>query len=252
MARIWEQIAQSGLCEPARLPRPYGGVLLSSGRNPNDRWLVGPHPVLNRLAKQLRHDETLCDLLRARRVHFGFRSTDVPPLSCKQQKSYGDTVSRPVADHSKQRRESGHQAVRSDAPPPKSRITDALANVEAYWSTQSPQAHHIVEFNNLEEVGVSRRLGLEDLDYDRLPCALFVAEFHQRYISSLLKETHNWRGQPAQLLARLRRVYENIYRKQAPSLLSLWRISEVILNAAEQALRGKNCPKGLTCTAKLK
>jgi hypothetical protein len=136
-----------------------------------------------------------------------------------------------------------HRAVRSGAAPPKSRITDALANVETYWTTQSPQAHHIVEFNNLEQVGVSHKQGTEDLDYDQLPCVLFIAELHQRYVSSLLKDTHNWRGQPAQLLLRLMTTYENIYRTQAPGLLSLWRISEVVLDVADQKLRGKSSLK---------
>jgi len=58
-----------------------------------------------------------------------------------------------------------------------SRISDRHANVMSYWKTQSPQAHHIVEFNNLEAVGASTRDGSGDLDYLQLPCVLMMRSF---------------------------------------------------------------------------
>lgn len=236
MAGIWEEISRSSVCDPVSLPEPYTEALVTRDPGCSQHWLIGPHPILNRLAKQLRSDQVLCELLRERGVCFGFRVTDVPPLARNRQKSYGDRVTRATTDHSKQRRETKHQPVYSAVLAPTARVTDEFACVETYWATQTPQAHHIVEFNNLEAVGVSCVGGAGDLDYDRLPCVLLIAEFHQRYVSSVLKSMHKWQGRSRQLLKQLRPCYETIYRKQAPGLLSLWHISKIILDTAERKL----------------
>lgn len=236
MAGIWERIRQLGVCEPAGLPPPYTDLLWTSNPKNEDHWLVGRHPLLSNLAYTLRYDKGLFDRLRATGVQFGFRAQDIPPLRAKRQESYGTAVATAVVNHSRERRQTLHEPLRGSQPP-LARQGDKLANVLGYWATQTPQAHHIVEFNNLKAAGVSRRSGTNDLDYDGLPCVLLIAEFHQRFISSQLKFTHASEGSAKEILALLRPPYENLYRKRVPKLVALWSISEIILDAAENEIQ---------------
>ncbi|HEX3716518.1 MAG TPA: hypothetical protein VH595_01005 [Verrucomicrobiae bacterium] len=97
--------------------------------------------------------------------------------------------------------------------------------------TQTPQSHHIVEFNHLRDLGKSHDTGLGEMDHGQLPCVLLAAEFHQRYISSILKQTHGWNLQ--ELRAGLSKVYSSIYLPRGILFSPLWAVSEIILDAAE-------------------
>jgi hypothetical protein len=235
MGELWNKIKtlqRAG--EP--LDPPYASLLVTRDPEQELHWLVGPHPALSDFATKLRTDPSLSAVLEARDIRLGFRRSDRPPLGATRQESYGAKVVRAVADHTAERTTALLPRVRPDRPEPTWRISDRLENVLDYWSTQTPQAHHIVEFNNLEKVGVSHEKGSDDLDYKGLPCVLLMAEFHQRYISSHLKPTHGWPQRRSDLLARLRPVYESIYTPVS-GFASLWNISVLVFEHAERALR---------------
>lgn len=260
MSRLWDQIRNSSICEPLPLSEPYGEVLVTRDVGQARHWLIGPHPRLTALARQLRHDAPLCHTLRKRGVQFGFRvsgehPTDVPPLSRKWLRSYGTMEPRTVVDHTNVRQHPGLPPARAGEPAPTARYADEFKNVEAFWAARTPEAHHLVEFGNLEAAGLSSEGGVGDLDYKQLPCVLLMAEFHQRYVSSHLKPTHAWAEDLAKKLTpsgptpvekkpaakdylkRLRALYQKIYRHCAESpLISLWEVAELILNLAEHRL----------------
>jgi hypothetical protein len=68
------------------------------------------------------------------------------------------------------------------------------------------------------------RLGLRE---DDKPLA---AEFHQRYLSAILKQTHRWDRQ--ELQTRISATYESLYRSRSRLFLPLWEISKIILHEA--------------------
>lgn len=111
---------------------------------------------------------------------------------------------------------------------PTNRKTDRENNVKQFWDSQTPQSHHIVEFNNLEGLGVSRRIGNEGMDYFQLPAVLLAAEFHQRYISAVLKPTHNWKK--TKLEAEMPAVYSSLYLERSKLFESMWFVSKAILS----------------------
>ena len=110
------------------------------------------------------------------------------------------------------------------------RRTDREENVKRFWDSQTPQSHHIVEFNNLETLGVSHEIGLAEMDYQQLPAVLLAAEFHQRYISAILKPAQHW-GK-AKLQTDMVALYRGLYLGRGPLFEPLWRISQVILKHA--------------------
>jgi hypothetical protein len=231
---IWDLINHHGICVPAALPKPYCSLLVTQAGDGRMKWLIGDHPTLARLANQLRSDESLCDQLIARNIYFGFRKTDTPPVGLKRQPSYGRLILNKILDGNKRRVHAKLPPLRDDDNTGTARISDKFLTVKNYWRTQSPQAHHIVEFNNLATIGVSRRTGKRDLDYDGLPCVLLMAEFHQRFVSSHLKETHIWTGSQSQLLKNLKLLYAKIYRNSWNK--PLWHISQIIFAVAERQL----------------
>jgi hypothetical protein len=237
MSTIWERIKSAGVCKPLPLPEPFPDVLVTRDIGQEGHWLVGPYSNLKRLARQMRSDAALCELLSKRKVRFGFRETDQPPTGLKWQRAYGEMEPRASADHTAERKKTILSPVLPNQPQPTARFSDEFANVERYWAAQTPQAHHIVEFNNLRELGLSSEEGTGDLDYKQLPCVLLMAEFHQRYVSSYLKSTHEWDGKPKEVLARLTNLYQAIYRHQNRALHSLWQIAETILKATESRLK---------------
>jgi hypothetical protein len=249
MSTMWKDIASQ--CKPIALSEPFINVYVTDDLGQPWHWLIGKYRDLRSVAKQLRTNKKLCDELWDNGVRFGFRTsgknpTDVPPLGRKRQKAYGDMKQRAVtADFSKKRGIPVLQPVRP-APSPSHRISDEFSNVDTYWETQTPQAHHIVEFDNLESLGLSTR-GTGDLDYYGLPCVLLMAEFHQRYISSVLKHLHGFNGKtlsPEKKTAALKNLegaYKALYdqsahgKEEAFPFRSLWYISETIFGEA----RGK-------------
>ena len=260
MSGVWDAIkAESKICKPEPMPG-FQGLLAVDGGVPERRWLIGPHPELSRIATGLRNNAQHCAILSSKCIRLGFRKTDCPPkYGVAAQESCGEMQEQAVTDHSLNRqnpiirsaKEIKQQLKPSVSkplkPPPDWRKSDEFPNVQSYWATQTPQAHHIVEFNNLEQLGLSSLDGTGELDYKQLPCVLLMAEFHQRYISSALKLTHNGvganpsspLGEKLVALDRLRRTYEALYdlstyADAARPFQSLWEISRIIFEVAEQ------------------
>lgn len=229
------QLVSSGICMPASLPGKFENVLLAPNPKESRYWVVGTYPVLCELSKELRTNEELSGLLLKNGIQFGFRETDKPPTGLTRQKDYGKSEAQPVGDFSEKRLIETHIPIKEDNVA-NCRISDQYPNIMEYWKTQSPQAHHIVEFNNLEAAGVSTRTSGGDLDYHQLPCVLLMAEFHQRYVTSKLKDTHGWDEQPAELIKKLRARYDQIYFSDAPQLASLGNISAAIFTVAAKMI----------------
>jgi len=110
------------------------------------------------------------------------------------------------------------------------RRTDREENVNAFWETQTPQSHHVVEFNNLEALGVSSKIGTTEMDYLQLPAVLLAAEFHQHYISAILKPTH--RMDKLTLSKEIVSAYRQLYTSRSKLFEPLWIVSKVILQEA--------------------
>ena len=261
MNDIWPKVRS--YCRKAGLPAPYKSLLITPECGKEWHWLIGRHPELTKLASELRFNSDVCTTLLNKKVRFGFRVSgehgypkDLPPLTLARQERYGTAKKRDTIDHSKERTDEickpanriKHQVYGTKTmDSPKSRKGDEYANVATYWASQTPQAHHIVEYNNLKALGLSKPGSADELDYDSLPCVLLMAEFHQRYISSVLKPTHlveteKLKATPDKSEA-LNEIYKALYA-QCPQeagvpfpLWSLWKISEVILAAASERLK---------------
>ena len=119
---------------------------------------------------------------------------------------------------------------RPGLPTPSNRKGDEQGNVLRFWATQTPQSHHVVEFNHLRDIGVSHETGTGPMDHAQLPCVLLAAEFHQRYLSSILKQTHGWDA--ARLRAGLAATYSSLYVTGGTPFKPLWEVSKIILRAA--------------------
>ena len=232
---LWAFLVSSGNCVPAGLTGKFESVLMAPNAKESLNWLVGTYPVLCEMSKSLRTSESLYKLLCEKGVQYGFRKTDKPPTGIIRQKEYGKSEAQPAGDFSKSRIIETHTPISKDKVCD-SRISDHYANIKSFWKSQSPQAHHIVEFNNLEMVGVSTRTGSGDLDYKQLPCVLLMAEFHQRHVSSKLRDTRTGDDQPAERIKKLRARYDQIYCSHAPQLASLGKISAAIFTVAEQMI----------------
>jgi hypothetical protein len=68
------------------------------------------------------------------------------------------------------------------------------------------------------------------MDYLQLPAVLLAAEFHQRYISAILKPAQHWGKQ--QLQSTIASAYRDLYSGRGPLFEPLWRVSRVILDEA--------------------
>jgi hypothetical protein len=227
-------------------------------------WLVGEYQHLAQFASGLRENQDLQDFMSEHRIRIGLRKSDVAPTG-KQEKGYGPLVEIPggKTDHSSDRQNPVSRPLTDFAdgrlnpvPQPAGaasgyRRTDHEANVKKYWESQTPQSHHIVEFNNLEKLCGSRkkeddgRWAQGEMDYQQLPAVLLAAEFHQRYISIMLKSPQKWDGQT--LKSSIDSVYRALYlQNHVPPaserggaaaeprrlLEPLWDISLVILKQA--------------------
>lgn len=219
-----------------RPPSPYAEMLLIPAPPDKTReasfWLIGQYKDQTSFASDLRTSKTLQNFVTDCRVRFGLRETDRPPFDMERRKRYGATLAgaNSGGDFTSMRVRSLAQPVRPGIQPV-NRISDQKENVRLFWMTQTPQSHHIVEFNHLRDLGKSRDNGLGEMDHGQLPCVLLAAEFHQRYISSILKQTHGWT--PEQLRAGLGKVYSSIYLSRGTLFSPLWTVSKIILRAAE-------------------
>jgi hypothetical protein len=229
---VWNTIAHLAGCKLLTPPKGHAKFFLFMTSADDTGWLVGAYKDMTPLATDLRNDERLRDFLTANRVRLGLRSTDVPPAGIERQARYGPLV--PGTDRDKDftrdRLNPVALPVQAISRLPVNRKTDREDNVMRFWASLTPQSHHIVEFNNLQTLGVSRKVGNAEMDYLQLPAVLLAAEFHQRYISAILKPAQHWGKQ--QLQSAIASVYRDLYLGKGPLFHPLWRISKVILDEA--------------------
>jgi hypothetical protein len=230
---LYNEIKRLRGCQPLK-HKNYSQLFLLSIPKDEDHtnWLVGPYKSMTPLATRLRDDPELRDLLWDNRVRLGLRKTDAPPADIDPQKRYGPTVRGTSYNQNfvQARVNPVATPVQVLTPAPVNRRTDREANVKGFWDSLTPQSHHIVEFNNLETLGVSHENGIGEMDYDNLPAVLLAAEFHQRYISAVLKPAQHW-GKAA-LQTGMVTLYRDLYQKRSPLFEPLWRVSKVILTEA--------------------
>lgn len=245
---VWNTIQHLRGCKRLTPPRGYSQFFLFQTSHDDTGWLVGPYKQLTPFATGLRNDDALRDFLSANRIRIGLRATDVPPAGIERQERYGSVVkgpdhdrdftharlnpiARPVRDFTGSRL---NPVTGAAIPASVNRKTDREENVRDFWTSQTPQSHHIVEFNNLETLGASRKVGNAEMDYLQLPAVLLAAEFHQRYISAILRPAQRWRAQ--QLKSSIASVYRDLYLRNDSGrgrlFEPLWEISKVILNEA--------------------
>ncbi len=229
---LWKKIADLPGCKLVTPPKNYPQLFLLKTLVDDTGWLVGPYKEMVRLATDLRHDEALRDFLSANQVRLGLRNSDVPPADIERKKRCGPSVQgeNHDKDFTAARLNPIAQPVSAQGPLPANRKTDREENVKRFWDSLTPQSHHIVEFNNLETLDVSREVGNEEMDYLQLPAVLLAAEFHQRYVSAILKPAHQWTK--GKLKSEIVTVYRSLYLGRSQLFEPMWKISKVILEGA--------------------
>ena len=238
---MWKEIKKIPGCRSDFAPGGYGEVLFLPVPGVDKRepsfWMIGRYKDQTRLATALRSAELPQTYVAASRVRLGVRELDKPPVNLERVKRYGASIKgiNTLHDFSGQRNSTLTRPARTGESPV-NRLGDRKENVKQYWATQTSQSHHIVEFNHLRDMGVSKRSGSGEMDHAQLPCVLLSAELHQRYISSILKNTHGL--SESQLRGSLAEVYFSIYGKGGPLFQPLWAVSKIILRRAGVSLAG--------------
>lgn len=230
---LWDEIKKLPQCEPVPMPAPHSEIqFFRVPFKDGEHWLVGRYLELRKVAKYLRSQGELRDILSGNHVRLGLRDTDTPPKDVEAKERFGATVKgeHGQTDFTFKRIDSLARPARPERPIPVNRRGDREQNVKDFWDTQTPQAHHIVEFNNLEGLTESKKTGKGDMDYGQLPAVLLAAEFHQRYISSILKPAQKW--DQKRLRAEISVLYQGIYVGRSKLLEPLWAISKMILQQA--------------------
>lgn len=233
---LWQRIGSIDGAKVVKSPEFGDVVLLPVPDLDSDTcWMVSRYTDQTRLATALRTNEAAQRFVARHRVRFGFRKTDVPPIDLDRQKNYGETeVNEALASKSfrAKRKNPLLKPVDDENAAQINRLSDREENVRLYWRSQTPQSHHIVEFNNLRDINRSRkgRGHVGPLDHSQLPCVLLAAEFHQRYISSVLKPTHGM--DEKELLRTMVRTYRSLYATRTSPLRPLWQVSRLILREA--------------------
>jgi hypothetical protein len=198
--------------------------------------MVGRYREQTRLATELRTNPAAQYFLAEHAVRLGLRQTDIAPAELERQERYGTTVAGTNAGMSfqSQRLNPLSTPVKPGPLEPSNRRSDRQENVRLFWATQTPQSHHVVEFNHLRDLGVSKEDGAGPMDHGQLPCVLLMAEFHQRYLSSILKQTHGWNA--TRLRSDLAQTYRSLYEAGGVPFQPLWDVSRIILRAAGLAV----------------
>ena len=231
--KVWNTIAHLPGCKPLTPLKGYPRFFLFQTSMDDTGWLVGPYKELTPFATNLRNDDRLRDFLSENRVRLGLRKTDVPPAEIERQARFGSLIRGTDHDKDFTRDRSNPVArpVQEISPVSINRRMDREENVRTFWASQTPQSHHIVEFNNLETLGVSQKEGDAEMDYLQLPAVLLAAEFHQRYISAILKPAQ--RLEKEELKSEIGSVYWGLYGGgRGPLFEPLWSVSKVILKEA--------------------
>ncbi len=232
---IWNEISgMSGIVKKQTL---YGDMyFLAIPGVTNTSWMIGRYTDQTKLAKALRNNDYAQDLLGEQQVRLGFRNTDVAPFNLDRKARYGTKIAgaHQNTNFFGQRNNMGVNPVKADEVPT-NRKSDREENIKLYWASQTPQSHHVVEYNNLEKIGASKTSGSGEFDYGNLPCVLLAAEFHQRYISSVLKPTHSMNDK--QLKEKMYSIYASLYKQNHQMFEPLWRVSEIILRNAKVGMK---------------
>jgi hypothetical protein len=228
----WQALSAVAGCKLVTPPGGYGQMLLFQTSVDRTAWLVAPYNQLTSFATDLRHNEHLRDFLVENRIRIGLRSVDVPPANAPRQKNYGNSITgqNHDKDFTDARVNALAQPVNTESAALVNRKTDREENVNTFWEIQTPQSHHVVEFNNLEMLGVSLKTGSREMDYLQLPAVLLAAEFHQRYISAILKPTHQM--DRITLNKEIVCAYRELYTSRSRLFEPLWLVSQVILQRA--------------------
>ncbi len=228
----WKHIRDLPGCTPVRPPLGLAELFVIRSNMDGTGWMMGRYKDLSIFATRLRHEKVLRDFLLEHQVRIGMRRTDVPPVDVVRRRGYGELVKGQNVD-----RDFSAARVSSIVGPAHSaelaslnRRSDQEQNVKSFWESQTPQSHHIVEYNNLETMGVSCRDGADGMDYHQLPAVLLAAELHQRYISTILKPAHQW--DKARLRSEMVSAYRKLYLDKGKLFEPLWHVAAIILKRA--------------------
>jgi hypothetical protein len=140
---ICEELVTRRICRRFHLANFKGNLFLACVIGQPHRWLVGDHPTLNKLAKQLRTSRTLNQALRKSSVRFGFRAGDLPPLDQTRQYAYGLPIKLKVINRAKERRQEPHPPVHPAQPIATCRVSDLFQNIAAY-AFRKHQRHRLI------------------------------------------------------------------------------------------------------------
>jgi len=231
---LWSDIRSISECKKVVLPNTCSDVYLLGTPDRKSNWMVAKYKDLTKIATALRTDESLREFLSDHSVRLGLRATDVPPADLERQKRYGTKVSgiNHATNFTLNRINPSAPSVHMNVAAPDNRRSDREQNVKMFWETQTPQSHHIVEYNNLRNLGASSRdkASLGEMDYMQLPAVLLAAEFHQRYITAVLRPAQNWGKE--KLERDITNQYRQLYCNRSSLFKPLWSISMVTLRAA--------------------
>jgi hypothetical protein len=231
---LWSDIRSIPGCKKVVLPDTCSSVYLFETPDNKSNWMVAKYKDLTTIATALRTNRNLRGFLSDHTVRLGLRATDVPPADLERQKRYGAKISgiNHATDFTLGRINHTTPPVHSNVAAPGNRRGDREQNVKMFWETQTPQSHHIVENNNLRNLGASSRdqSSPGEMDYKQLPAVLLTAEFHQRYITAVLRPAQSWGKE--KLERDVTNEYRKLYCNRSSLFKPLWNISMVTLRAA--------------------
>jgi hypothetical protein len=122
------------------------------------------------------------------------------------------------------------------------RKTERLENVFEFWRGRTLEAHHIVEYNNVEELHVRIRGQNDDLAYSNFPCVLLAAEFHQSKLTTEMvsgRDSFGPRASAADAGKKLRVAYSDLYLSKIEGGMGkgLNDIAEILISEIEDRIR---------------
>jgi hypothetical protein len=178
-------------------------------------WVIGPYEGLQKLARDLRVDETAQASFN--QACFGRRHTDVPPTGPQPSGGFRKAMGSAVP-HAVDPTLINMRQVDPNSTPRRSDLYDVF---DDFYARKTLEAHHIVEKSILGDLG--RNKG--DLRDDIAPCVLVVAELHQQiYTPQVSKFRASFsRGMSSQAQALLlTTIYKDLYAStQMADLLAI-------------------------------
>ena len=197
--------------------------------------MISRYKDQTKLATALREDEAAQTFVAEHHVRFGFRKTDVPPLDLDRQKNYGETeVNEELAkkDFSAERKNPLTKPVNDENAAQINRLSDRRGKRQALLAEPDPAStsRRRVQQPARHYRSKKGRGHFGPLDHSQLPCVLLAAEFHQRYVSSVLKPTHGM--DEMELWKSMELTYWSLYATGSSPLRPLWEVSRLILREA--------------------